>query len=216
MRVSIGGRVLDAIIVLCAIGSTTALVARTFRPATAVSAAGDFHRIEGAAADMASTREIGHTRGPYQLLVWTDYQCPACKRFEGEVERLRAMLPDSVSVVYRHLPLQGHPLAFTAAVLADCAKAQGRFAEMHRALFSRTLSGSELPVDSLSAESGVNYAAARACLSDSSVVAGVRRDVARAKEVGLSGTPALQIGERVAVGGRVAEELLPLLRASKR
>jgi cyclophilin family peptidyl-prolyl cis-trans isomerase len=50
--------------------------------------------------------------------------------------QLRAEFPDDVRLVFRHYPLPQHPNAQMAAAAAEAAGAQGRFWEMHDALFA--------------------------------------------------------------------------------
>jgi protein-disulfide isomerase len=74
-----------------------------------------------------------HVRGPRGaplLVVYGDYECPFCAALEL---RLRDL---PVRVAFRHFPLRGaHPRAFPAACAAEAAGRQGRFWEMHDALF---------------------------------------------------------------------------------
>jgi protein-disulfide isomerase len=148
------------------------------------------------------------------MVVWTDYQCPACKQFEKEIDSARLQLKDSLTVVYRYYPLAMHPLALHAAVAAECARNQGRFAQMHMALFQRNLVGDSLPTESLIQAANIpNAALFRACLSDSSGPAAkaVRLDMARGQTLRLGGTPGVQIGDHLATGAMFTTELVSAL-----
>lgn len=209
--------ILDVTLVLCAVASTGAVVSR--------SSLFQHPEVDGEVAfpgwkqDLAFNRRIGGTDSPYRIVVWTDYQCPACKEFEREINVARAHLKDSLTVVYRYYPLEMHPLAFSAAVAAECAHEQGRFDAMHTALFARQLVGDSLPITSLVAESGIpDTAEFRRCFTDTTsvAVAAVRLDLARAQTLHLHGTPGVQIGDRVATGGMPAAELISRLHESRR
>lgn len=70
------------------------------------------------------------------LVEYGDYQCPYSRRAHAAVKDLRERLGDQLCFVYRHFPLTGkHPYAELAAETAEAAGAQGRFWEMHDALF---------------------------------------------------------------------------------
>ncbi|MGH2857169.1 MAG: DsbA family protein [Solirubrobacteraceae bacterium] len=75
-----------------------------------------------------------HRRGPDGaplVIVYADFECPYCAAQEL---RLRAL---PVQVVFRHFPVRSsHPRAWPAACAAEAASSQGRFWEMHDALFS--------------------------------------------------------------------------------
>jgi len=208
---------LDVVLVLCAITTTLVFVVRGSSSQPTVTDGAT--RFAGWKEDLAFARRIGAGDAPYRLVVWTDYQCPACMQFEQELETVRGQLKDSLAVVYRYNPLPIHPLAFRAAVAAECARAQGRFEGMHRALFAAQLHGDSLPVAALASASAIpDTSAFRRCLADSTsaVVADVRADVSRAHTLHLRGTPGVQVGDRVATGGMPADELLPRLREARR
>ncbi len=63
------------------------------------------------------------------MVVYGDYECPFCAAFEA---RLAAF-----EVCFRHFPVKSsHPRAYAAACAAEAAGLQGRFWEMHDALFA--------------------------------------------------------------------------------
>jgi cyclophilin family peptidyl-prolyl cis-trans isomerase/protein-disulfide isomerase len=85
-------------------------------------------------------------RGPADAAVtlteYSDFQCPFCAQLAGVLQELEARYPEQLNVVYRHFPLIGtpeQPLHDKAAVsmqAAEAAGAQGKFWEMHDALFA--------------------------------------------------------------------------------
>ena len=97
---------------------------------------------------MQRVDEIGkdeHVRGPQDaaltLIEYGDFQCPYCARAHFALTELVEELGDEVGgmrLVYRHLPLTDlHPLAELAAEAAEAAASQGKFWEMHDALFEQ-------------------------------------------------------------------------------
>jgi protein-disulfide isomerase len=76
-----------------------------------------------------------HVRGPSggrTLIVYADFECPFCAALDV---RLQALAADRV--VFRHFPVRSsHPRAWPAACAAEAAGLQGRFWEMHDALFA--------------------------------------------------------------------------------
>jgi protein-disulfide isomerase len=92
-----------------------------------------------------------HSSGPLDakitLVEYGDYQCPYCGQAYPIVERLRAQFADSMRFVFRNLPLVDvHPNAEAAAEVAEAVGLQGKFWEMHDALFEnqRDLSAAAL------------------------------------------------------------------------
>src|ERR1700733_810930 len=85
-------------------------------------------------APIPGLSEQDHVRGPSggrTLLVYADFECPFCAALDV---RLRALTADRV--VFRHFPVRSsHPRAWPVACAAEAAGLQGRFWEMHDALF---------------------------------------------------------------------------------
>ena len=78
----------------------------------------------------------GPATAPVTLVEYGDYQCPYCRAAMPIVEELQQILGDQLRYVFRHFPLTAlHPHAQHAAEAAEAAAAQGRFSEMHTALF---------------------------------------------------------------------------------
>lgn len=77
-----------------------------------------------------------HVRGPSSaplVILYADFECPFCAALH---ERLQNM---TVRLAFRHFPVRSsHPRAWPAACAAEAAGLQGRFWEMHDALFADT------------------------------------------------------------------------------
>lgn len=85
----------------------------------------------------ASPPEVGeadHVRGPVEgplVIEYADYECPYCARTDLLLSKL------AVRRVFRHFPVPSkHPRAGALAAAAEAAALQGRFWEMHDALFA--------------------------------------------------------------------------------
>jgi protein-disulfide isomerase len=151
------------------------------------------------------------TRGPSTakvvIQVFSDFQCPFCKRAEtkggGFFDAVVAHLAD-VRVVFRHNPLPFHPLAEPAAQMAIEAKMQKgdvSFFHVHDALFAATkLDMTE--IESIAAKEGLDMTKVRAAISTHKYKKIIDDDMADAKTAGISGTPSFIVGEEVVVGAQ--------------
>ncbi len=85
------------------------------------------------------------------------------------------------------LPLPMHKLAFKAAEASHCAGEQGLFWEMHDRMMAdqKTLNA----LESLAASIHLDVAQFEACLDTEKYADAVREDMARARELGVNGTP---------------------------
>jgi protein-disulfide isomerase len=78
----------------------------------------------------------GNPASTVVLVEYGDYQCPACAAYDPIVRELASEFGDRIAVVYRHFPLRTiHKNADLAARAAEAAGVQGKFWEMHQALY---------------------------------------------------------------------------------
>jgi len=77
---------------------------------------------------------IGNPTAVDRVVVFTDYECPACQRLDANLDSLVRDAADSVAVLYRHFPGPQNDYSKPAARAAICAGKQGQFAAYHRAL----------------------------------------------------------------------------------
>ncbi len=70
------------------------------------------------------------------VVEYSDFECPYCSRGKDTMEQVLKAYPKDVKVVFKHLPLGFHRNAKPAARASMAAHEQGKFWEMHDALFS--------------------------------------------------------------------------------
>ena len=135
----------------------------------------------------------GDAEAPLVLVEYTDYQCPFCGRhLANTVPSLASEYVDAGKLRYvlRDMPLESiHPQAFKAAEAARCAGDQGRYWEMHDALFQNQKALGELQLKHYAKGLGLEMAAFEACLDDGRHGDAVRAHIAEAQAAGISGTP---------------------------
>src|SRR5579862_5500516 len=79
---------------------------------------------------------LGNPNASVTLLEYGDYECPYCGEAHRTVKALQEALGDDFCFVYRNFPLtEVHPHAEQAAESVEAAGAQGRFWEMHDAVY---------------------------------------------------------------------------------
>lgn len=133
-------------------------------------------------------------RAPVTLVAFVDYQCPYCRKLHTLVEDIQRQHPGRLLVVWRHFPLLGHPEARPAAIAAECAAAQGRFHEMHDALFGDQVAVMRGQWKTLAARAGVpDSAAFSRCIASTAPDSLVDIDVAAAQRLEADGTPTVLV-----------------------
>lgn len=85
--------------------------------------------------DYSRGQKIGSDSAKVRLVEFGDFQCPACKAYEGAISQLRTK--PEVQLIFVHFPLfPSHKFARMAADAAEEAASQGKFWEMHDKLYA--------------------------------------------------------------------------------
>ena len=128
-----------------------------------------------------------------------DFQCPACGQLYPSFKQAKEDYKDqSVRFVYREFPLvQIHEYAQLAAEAALAAHAQGKFWEMHNAMFENQTNLAREDLEKYAEQVGLNMDEFRKALDERTYQDAVRSDIADGNAVGVPGTPTVFInGER--------------------
>lgn len=81
---------------------------------------------------------IGNPSAPVHVMEWADFECPACMQFATITEpdvRQRLVETGQVRFTYYFFPLEQHRNSAAASYAAACANDQGKFWEMHDAIY---------------------------------------------------------------------------------
>jgi protein-disulfide isomerase len=190
--------------------STTTVRSDAAAPAAIPAAPKDS---DGVRADLA--RIQGSPSASVWVIEVSDFQCPFCKQWHDQTyQTLRDeyVKTGKVRLAYINFPLAQHVHAWPAAESAMCAGAQGKFWEMHDALFTSQAKWEVLPspalfFDSLARSAGVDSARWRQCIQSGKMKAWIQADHDRAQAAGAASTPSFMIGDRILVGAQPIENL---------
>jgi protein-disulfide isomerase len=164
-------------------------------------------------ADLA--RIQGSPSAPLWVIEVSDFQCPYCKQWHDETYqtfRDEYVKTGKVRLAYVNFPLAQHQFAWPAAESAMCAGAQGKFWNMHDALFNTQNQWEVLPspsafFDSLARVQGVDIARWRQCVQSGKMKAWIQADHDRAERAGAGSTPSFMIGDKLLVGAQPIDEI---------
>lgn len=144
----------------------------------------------------------GSATAKVSIVAFSDFQCPFCSRAEATIEQVVARYGDRVRLVYRDFPLDIHPNADRAAQAAECARSQGKYWEMNRAMFADASKLSEADLVETAGRIGLDADAFRKCLDSNASETPVRKDVEAGRSLGITGTPTFFINGIMIVGAR--------------
>ena len=161
------------------------------------AATGDANALVAAARGV----KYGPDSARVRVLVFSDYQCPACQHFATNGEQsLRNEYINSgkVQLIYYDYPLtEIHKWAFMAARAGRCAEDQNKFTEYHDKLFATQSdwayeqSAPTGRFEDYAREVGLNAAEFKTCLSGDRHADLVSANRALGTSLGVRGTPAL-------------------------
>lgn len=130
--------------------------------------------------------------GPREALVvvnvFSDFQCPVCKRSGDPIKQLAADFPGKVKVYFRHNALAMHGRSKPAALATMAAKNQGKFWQYHDKLFE-TGQLDDASFEQFAKDLGLDVAKFKADLADPVLAARVDQEAKWAESMGASGTP---------------------------
>ncbi len=151
----------------------------------------------------------GDDRANVGVVIFSDFECPFCGKFAREtLPAITARYVDTgrVRFVFRHLPLERiHPHARLAAQSTECAREQGRFWQLHDALFEepRRLQRDDL-VRKASSIDGLDVSRFTNCLT-LDIQGAISADVQDARSLAVTGTPTFFFG-------RIIDDQLEVVR----
>ncbi|MGD0690958.1 MAG: thioredoxin domain-containing protein [Acidimicrobiales bacterium] len=135
-----------------------------------------------------------HSRGPLDakltVVEYGDYQCPYCGQAYPIVEQLLSTFADSMRLIFRNLPLADmHPHAEAAAEMAEAVALQGKFWEIHDALYENQRDLSDASIRRYVEGVGADVGAATKAIADGGPRQRVEADFEGAIRSGANGTP---------------------------
>jgi protein-disulfide isomerase len=151
---------------------------------------------------IAAPTKDNPSRGPANAKVvvqmFSDFQCPFCKRVNPTIDALERAFPGKIRVVWRNMPLPFHKQARPAAEAAMEAfeqKGSAGFWAMHALIFAgQEQQGLERPgLDAAAAKLGLDMGKFAQALDQQTHEAAIAADVKIASDAGITGTPAFVI-----------------------
>ncbi|MEK7650467.1 MAG: DsbA family protein [Patescibacteria group bacterium] len=129
------------------------------------------------------------------VVEYSDLECPFCKVFHETMHTALAEYSGKIAWVYRHFPIDRHPLAYKQAEATECVAQLGgteKYWQYVDKIFEVTPSNNGLDMSLLpkmASELGIDEARFTECLDSGKQTARIRADIDNALEIGAQGTP---------------------------
>ena len=158
---------------------------------------------EPATTASQSNNISGKVDAKVTLTEYGDFQCPACGAFEPIVAQVKEEFKDQLKFEFKHFPLvQIHPNATAAHRAAQAAANQGKFWEMHDAIYANqqswsNASGVQSIFEQYARSLELDMDKYLSDANSSETLAVINADVTGGKALGISSTPTFLINGKI-------------------
>ncbi len=152
------------------------------------------------AAVTGEDHQQGSADAAATLVEYGDYQCPDCGAAFKIVKQVQQHFGDKLRFVYRNFPLEMHPMAEPAAEAAEFAATQGKFWEMHDAIYEHQSSLSEAMLERTGEQLGLDRNRVRQAIEESEFEQRIEADMESGDQSDVQGTPTFFINGKQLTG----------------
>jgi protein-disulfide isomerase/uncharacterized membrane protein len=164
--------------------------------------------------------QTGNPNAIMQIVEFSDFQCPHCKRAAPSLHAFVNAHRDEVHFIFQNFPLdptcnkdmksEGHNQACRFAKASLCAERQGKFTQAHDWIFQHQDDLAESLIPKLISEENLDSQAFNSCMNDPEISGEITQSLERGRLAGLEGTPSIFVNGRLLPGGF----LIPVLDAA--
>ncbi len=152
----------------------------------------------------------GKADAPITIIVFSDYECPFCKKAEPTIAEVRKIYGDKIRYAFRNYPLPFHANATPAAEAALCANAQGKFWPYHDKVMAAA-DLTEANLQQIATSVGLDRKKFDECVKAGTFKEQVAKDMADGQAAGVSGTPAFFINGQMLDGAQPVERFKEII-----
>lgn len=159
-------------------------------------------------------------RGPKDALVtivmWSDFQCPFCKRVEDTMKQIADTYKNDVRIVWKDNALPFHPRAIPTAILARMAyKKNGDkgFWDAHDAIFESAPKMEDADLEPIATKLGLTWTDVKKAIDEKKYMSKIEASMDEASELEARGTPAFFVNGRKLSGAQPFESFKKLIDA---
>jgi len=200
-------RIFYLIFALVAVGGIGALTYASTRPRNAL-------KVTAVDTTLPPVKSEGYVMGsptaPIEVIEFGDFECPQCGRFANLTEPdIRTRIVESGRIRFRYIdfPLDIHPNTWNASRAAACADEQGKFWEMHDAIFraqdqwdGTATKNPDKVLKDLGKQIGLKQDQFNECVDTKKYQAKIQAHLKLGNERQVNGTPTFFIGNKLLYG----------------
>jgi protein-disulfide isomerase len=143
--------------------------------------------------DLMSGVSRGRADAPVTIVMFTDFQCPACSAAHPFLQEAMQEYQDKIRFIVRNYPLDVHENAYIAAQAAQAAHAQGKFFEYTEVLYQNQEKLDLISLKKYAKDLGLNSQKFDLELTSGKYKHIINKDLAEGKYLNITGTPSIFI-----------------------
>ena len=153
-----------------------------------------------ASTDVDLPPAIGPSPAKVLVIVFSDFQCPVCRRSADATQQIAEEFPGDVRVEFWQHPLANHANAENAAVASLAAQRQGRFWEYHDELFRNQSALDPASLSRYAEQLGLDVTRFNADYAALELRVRAKREAALAERFGAPNTPTFMVNGKLKTG----------------
>ncbi|MCW5212471.1 thioredoxin domain-containing protein [Desulfobulbus sp. TB] len=147
--------------------------------------------------DITGSPFLGTKNAPVTLVVFSEFQCHFCNKVPPILYKLLRYNINNIKIVFKHLPLNFiHKQSRSAALATIAAHEQGKFWEMHDALFATADNLNQETIKKAAADIDLDMERFQKDWNSSATKQKLKKDMIDATKADVNGTPTLFINGR--------------------
>lgn len=137
---------------------------------------------------------FGKADAPITIVEYSDFECPFCSRGYNTIKQVMAEYKDQVRIVFKHLPLDFHPMAMPAAQYFEAIAKQdhSKAEKFHDIVFQNQndlKTKKEAFLKDAAKKAGADMTQLAKDLKDEGIMTRIQKDMEEARKFNISGTP---------------------------
>ena len=166
---------------------------------------------------------VGSPTAPVEITEFADFECPSCGQYATLTEpdvRTRLVNTGKVRVRYLDFPLDMHKNTWAASLAAACANDQGKFWEMHDAIFAaqdkwngEATGNPRKVLEGIATGLGLDKSKYGSCMDAETHRAQILANQQEGMRRGVNSTPSFLIGGKLYPGALPFDEINKLVEA---
>ncbi len=166
------------------------------------------HPIDTVTIDVSNAQCAGPANAPLTVVEYADFECPHCRVISPILHRFIGQMGPNVRVCFKHWPVRGHDHALAASIAALAAARQGRFWQIHNALYASSPRLEEENLAAAAQTAGVqNIARWNRDRQNSALRQQIEADKLEGLRNGVGGTPTIFVNGKEYLGQQIEAEL---------